>query len=378
MIIYVNKRYENLLLILVFIVIYIITIRSHFKIYKQRSIYSSILYPLEIEKGIYLFSAFLERRELRLITYNKKFCNYSVTITMNFSFNSFKIYTTSGVNYKGVHNNYWNYIFKFSREENYSNKIYSSNNRLIPINTINIRSKYKLILCLTTLFSYDNKYRFIEFIEYYRYFGVEKLVVYNTNCSNDIKKILIYYKKIGLMDIIFDNYTHNLFEPKRFHVWKQNDCFYRYKYSAEKMIFTDHDEIIYSPLYNTSYDFFSHLNYKASTFHFYPKLTITFGKGFFNTGYYTICPNDPWKFIINQPLCILQVVVHDIILRRNRKCFKEIVSTEVGYILHARNLPSTCSWRCKNWSLEMSYAKKQQNLYNQAKIIESIIFKKYL
>lgn len=100
----------------------------------------------------------------------------------------------------------------------------------------------------------------------------------------------MYYKSLNLLDVIYDNFSHNLYEKKRFHLWKHNDCFHRYKYNANRIIFTDHDEIIHSPYSRNSKELFSHINTDASSFFFFPKLTITNGKGFFLSGNYFICP----------------------------------------------------------------------------------------
>lgn len=250
------------------------------------------------------------------------------------------------------------------------NNIFISNIHIPLSNNYLDIKKYNLLFCLTTLFSYSNTYRFLEFLEYYRSFGVDKFVVYNTNCSKKVKSILFYYSKIGILDIIYDNLTHNLYEKKRFHVWKQNDCFYRYKYAAKRIIFTDHDEIIYSPAYKQTMLY--HLNNKAAVYFFYPKLTITHGKGFFEEGNYSICPNMKWKFIINNCNCILQVIVHDVLLKRNRYCYKETIPLNKGYVIHARNEESRHSKVCKGWFFENIKNKEKE------KLIKSISNIKYL
>lgn len=270
-----------------------------------------------------------------------------------------------------VHEKYCNLICDIPNNFKEHYNVYISNKRLSLYSYKTVK-KFNLLFCLTTLFNYNNSDRFLEFIEYYRNFGVEKFVIYNTNCSKRIEKILIFYSKLGLIDIIKDNLNHYIFEKKRFHVWKQNDCLYRYKYNAKRIIFTDHDEIIYSPVYSGN-SIFLHLNNKASIFLFYPKLTITNGKGFFLKGNYSLCPNMRWKFIINKPDCILQVVVHDVILKINNKCFKETVPIVKGYVLHARNEESRHSKICNKWNIEGKNEIERNILQKRVRMIKHIL-----
>lgn len=193
-------------------------------------------------KGCYIFSSIKDTKRIKIILfmneniYNKSdniiFCNYY----------GVKKYQSRAyiVHYSSVHEKYFNLFCDLS-------------SHAIDIKNMYIANKN------VELFNPDNTNRFIEFIEYYRNFGADKFIVHNTNCS----KSMIYYEK------------------KRFHLWKHNDCFHRYKYYSKRIIFTDHVEIIHSSLYSNSASLFTHLNNKSSSFFFFPKLTITKGKGFF-------------------------------------------------------------------------------------------------
>lgn len=334
--------------------------RNNMLFKNNKFIYNIILNPIKIFTRFYVFSTFAEDNICRILVY------YENSTSINSFYKYFRINGYNRkikvINYRGVHDYYYNILFSMPNyiDSNYlqiNNKSVFINNRIYN----RIIRKYKLLFCLTTLFDYNRTDRFIEFVEYYKYFGVDKFVVYVTNCSTEIQDTLLYYKSKHVMDIIFDNFTHNIYEKKRFHVWKQNDCFFRYKSFSENMIFTDHDEIIYSPIYKTSKDLLSHINSKASSYHFYPLLTITNGKGFFYSNNYSLCPNVSWKFIIKRSSCVDQVVVHDVIMKSNSSCFRKIIKPDIGYVLHARNSHSRHSKLCKIWKY-ISYDNDRKKL----------------
>lgn len=324
-----------------------------YKIYYYRyGLYQYVINPIEIVKDIFIFSSIKEENRVRIILFVNIINNITLLNNMNCIFKG-NIITQSRMilkQYISLHEKYYNlFCFIPTNIKNYN--LYIANSRVSLYNNLNkLVGKYNLLFCLTTLFSYNNTKRFSEFVEYYINFGVDKFIVYNTNCSKQMEELLRYYVNLNIMDIILDNFTHNLYEMKRFHVWKHNDCFHKYKHFAKKIIFTDHDEIIYSPIYKNGNLLFSHLNQSAASYHFYPKLKITYGKGFFHSGNYSICPFKSWKFVINNPLCVLHVTVHDVILKR--KCFKERVAFSIGYVLHGRNEPSYHAKSCKNWIFE--------------------------
>lgn len=349
-------KVNNLHIIILLMLILFITTKIYFYTSDYNgldSVYNSVLNPIEINDRLFIFSSFLERNNIiRTIAYSEKYIRNYLYCEFNSTYNylsKIKI-----INYKAVHEKYYNFMCEIPINITPIH-FYLLKNKINIFNNHNKRIKFNLLFCLTMFYSYNDTVRFIEFIEYYINFGVDKFVIYNTNCSVNIENILKYYNNKGVMDIIYDNFTHNIYERKKFHVWKQNDCFYRYKYYAKRMIFTDHDEIIYSPKYRESGDLFSHFSHQAASYHFYPKLTITYGKGFFINGFYSICPNDSWKFIINRCEYILQVVVHDVILTNSKNCYKEKVSLSNGYVIHARNQPSRHSKVCKKWKYEKNY-----------------------
>lgn len=343
---YPNKIYFCYLYIIIFFL-------CELNIYYYKfNIYTNVLNPIEIQEKVFIFSSVLDKNRLRILLFINTINKSQLLENINCIFTGNKVLysKTILVQYKAVHEKYYNLFCNIPNSKIEKYNIYISNKKIMFFNNFKSIGKYSLLFCLTTVFSYNNTKRFIEFIEYYRNFGVDQFIVYNTNCSNQIEDIFKYYINLRIMDVIYDNFTHNLYEKKRFHSWKHNDCFHKYKYTAKRIIFTDHDEIIYSPLYSKGDAFFSHLNQNAASYHFYPKLTITNGKGFFQNGYYSICPYKLWKYVINNPLCILHVTIHSVILER--KCFKETVPISLGYILHARNKPSYHAKACKNWTFE--------------------------
>lgn len=88
----------------------------------------------------------------------------------------------------------------------------------------------------------------IQMIESYIYFGVDNFIIYKTSCSSNVDKVLNYYKKRGILDIIMWSYDFDI-KYAKYKTYGQriklNDCFYRNFYKTYGIIMTDLDEILW-------------------------------------------------------------------------------------------------------------------------------------
>ncbi|KAM8934327.1 glycosyltransferase family 92 protein C33H5.2-like [Pelodytes ibericus] len=117
---------------------------------------------------------------------------------------------------------------------------------------------YDFILCISALFgSYNNVLQFIESMEMYQMLGVQKVVIYHTDSSPAMNKVLAYYKGRNFLDLIswpitsFLNVSsgwHYPEHPGDLHYYGQtaalNDCIYRHMYTSKYIALNDIDEII--------------------------------------------------------------------------------------------------------------------------------------
>ncbi|XP_075917745.1 beta-1,4-galactosyltransferase galt-1-like [Petromyzon marinus] len=131
-------------------------------------------------------------------------------------------------------------------------------------------------VCISTLFgNYGNVLQFVQAIEMYRILGAGRVTVYNTSCSSELNKVLLYYIKTGLVEVVqwpITDYVrvsrgwHYPEHPGELHYYGQivalNDCVYRHMYSTRYLVLTDIDEVII-PLKHTNWkDLMRYLNDK--------------------------------------------------------------------------------------------------------------------
>ncbi|XP_075915524.1 beta-1,4-galactosyltransferase galt-1-like [Petromyzon marinus] len=131
-------------------------------------------------------------------------------------------------------------------------------------------------VCISTLFgNYGNVLQFVQAIEMYRILGAGRVTVYNTSCSSELNKVLLYYIKTGLVEVVqwpITDYVrvsrgwHYPEHPGELHYYGQiaalNDCVSRHMYSTRYLVLTDIDEVII-PLKHTKWkDLMRYLNDK--------------------------------------------------------------------------------------------------------------------
>ncbi|XP_056319243.1 beta-1,4-galactosyltransferase galt-1-like [Danio aesculapii] len=129
---------------------------------------------------------------------------------------------------------------------------------LIKNNLVTDRFRYNFTVCISNLFgSYNNVLQFAQTMEMYKLLGVQHVVIYNTSCGPDLKKLLIHYESEGILEIVswpIDKFLNpspgwNFQEHKGdLHYYGQlvtlNECIYRHMYQSKYVLLNDIDEII--------------------------------------------------------------------------------------------------------------------------------------
>ena len=118
--------------------------------------------------------------------------------------------------------------------------------------------KYNFTVCISNLFGeYNNALQFAQTMEVYKLIGVQRVVIYNTSCGPDVEKILKYYRKEGMLEVVpwpidkfltpSTGWKYDL-HPGDIHYYGQlttlNECIYRYMYQSKYLLLNDIDEII--------------------------------------------------------------------------------------------------------------------------------------
>ncbi|KAM9734315.1 uncharacterized protein ACNS7B_016063 isoform 2-T2 [Menidia menidia] len=116
---------------------------------------------------------------------------------------------------------------------------------------------YAHTLCISAMFNFTNVLQLVQSVEMLQLLGVDRVVVYNSSCSPQTQKVLEYYTKKGLMEVIpwtvsdHLNVSHGWMpslDPGDLHYFGQiaalNDCLYRYMYRSKYTSLHDVDELI--------------------------------------------------------------------------------------------------------------------------------------
>ena len=112
-------------------------------------------------------------------------------------------------------------------------------------NLLSKQSNKNINVCLCTIGKKENKYA-IEFIEYYKKYGVDKIFLYDNNEKNDERfdQILNEYIKSGFVEII------DFRGLERAQVKEYQDCYQKTYKEYDWIIFFDMDEFIFLRNYN--------------------------------------------------------------------------------------------------------------------------------
>uniref|UniRef100_A0A3Q4N954 Glycosyltransferase family 92 protein n=1 Tax=Neolamprologus brichardi TaxID=32507 RepID=A0A3Q4N954_NEOBR len=116
---------------------------------------------------------------------------------------------------------------------------------------------YNFTVCISTMYNFTNVLQLVQSLEMLQLLGVNRVVVYKTNCSPETQRILDYYTQKGLLEVIpwslsrylkVSRYWQPSLGPGELHYFGQipalNDCLYRYMYQSKYVALHDIDELI--------------------------------------------------------------------------------------------------------------------------------------
>ncbi|KAG8554981.1 hypothetical protein GDO81_003957 [Engystomops pustulosus] len=152
-------------------------------------------------------------------------------------------------------------------------------------NLVEPEFQYNIIICISAMFgTYNNVLQFIQSMEMYRMLGADKVIIYHTDSSPDMEKILSYYKDLHFLELIswpitsFINVSkgwHYPDHPGDLHYFGQtaalNDCIYRYMYKSKYIALNDLDELIVPTIHKDwpeMLDYFLHTDPTLNVFIF--------------------------------------------------------------------------------------------------------------
>ncbi|XP_062399804.1 uncharacterized protein LOC134089377 [Sardina pilchardus] len=117
---------------------------------------------------------------------------------------------------------------------------------------------YNFTVCISNLFGkYNNALQFAQTMEVYKLIGVQRVVIYNTSCGPDVDKVVTYYRREGMLEVVpwpidkfltpSTGWKYDLHHGD-IHYYGQlttlNECIYRYMYQSKYLLLNDIDEII--------------------------------------------------------------------------------------------------------------------------------------
>ncbi|XP_014908229.1 uncharacterized protein LOC106959897 isoform X1 [Poecilia latipinna] len=116
---------------------------------------------------------------------------------------------------------------------------------------------YNFTSCFSTMYNYTNILQLVQTVEMLQLLGVNRIVIYKTNCSNETQRVLDYYTDKGLVEVIPWSLSKYLNvsrrakpdqDPGDIHYFGQipalNDCLYRSMYRSRYVALHDPDELI--------------------------------------------------------------------------------------------------------------------------------------
>ncbi|XP_024133187.1 uncharacterized protein LOC112149611 isoform X1 [Oryzias melastigma] len=116
---------------------------------------------------------------------------------------------------------------------------------------------YNFTVCFSTMFDYTNVLQLVQSLEMLQLLGVNRVVIYKTNCSLETQNVLDFYTHKGLVEVIpwslskYLNVSRGWLPkqgPGELHYFGQipalNDCLYRYMYRTKYLALHDVDELI--------------------------------------------------------------------------------------------------------------------------------------
>ncbi|XP_008424927.1 uncharacterized protein LOC103475237 isoform X1 [Poecilia reticulata] len=116
---------------------------------------------------------------------------------------------------------------------------------------------YNFTCCFSAMYDFTNVLQLVQSLEMLQLLGVSRVVVYKTNCSADVQRVLDHYSEKGLVEVIpwslskYLNVSRKASpqqSPGDLHYFGQipalNDCLYRSMYRSRYVALHDPDELI--------------------------------------------------------------------------------------------------------------------------------------
>uniref|UniRef100_A0A3B3WPX6 Glycosyltransferase family 92 protein n=1 Tax=Poecilia mexicana TaxID=48701 RepID=A0A3B3WPX6_9TELE len=118
---------------------------------------------------------------------------------------------------------------------------------------------YNFTSCFSTMliFTVQTVLQLVQTVEMLQLLGVNRIVIYKTNCSNETQRVLDYYTDKGLVEVVPWSLSKYLKvsrrakpdqDPGDIHYFGQipalNDCLYRFMYRSKYVALHDPDELI--------------------------------------------------------------------------------------------------------------------------------------
>lgn len=217
-----------------------------FYIYTTTKFNKNILRFIEITKDYYVTSAFYDHRvhSIRILYGSVVNFNTKLTIIVD---------RRKKVSYKNViYDKCISYDNDFDLK--YGNTIieYQSIPKSITINNINVpvihnnvKNKYFLSVCITTMYNFNAKLMLTQMLEIYLSLGVNHFTIYYSSSSKEVHKVLKRYISKNIIKLIYWERDNNTFRMRNWGQYiKTNDCLYRYLNISDYVINTDLDEVI--------------------------------------------------------------------------------------------------------------------------------------
>ncbi|CAK6984038.1 uncharacterized protein LOC128359976 [Scomber scombrus] len=116
---------------------------------------------------------------------------------------------------------------------------------------------YDFTVCISTMFNFTNVLQLVQSLEMMQLLGVDRVVIYKSDCSPETQRVLDYYTRKGLVEVISWTISKHLkpshswkpeYDPGDIHYFGQipalTDCVYRYMYQSRYVSLQDTDELI--------------------------------------------------------------------------------------------------------------------------------------
>ena len=247
------------------------------------------------------------------------------------------------------------------------------------------QTRFKYSICVPPLFGNINTYKFIEFIELNRIFGVEHFIFYNFDISNnEILKLMKFYSNQNIVTLIDWKLPSVILKNQ---IWyngqlsAHNDCLYRAMSLTEYLAIIDIDEYLVPhndkrTFHESFEDLFTAdtcgLSFDSAFYD--PKFTNLTGKT--KTGLVTVDFTGRSKLfskvrtkVMVQPTKVFEVGIHHISkpAAEDYKVLK--VNTSIAYLHHYRTCVPNYGMKCGNSYMDETLLPLADNLQ---KAVESV------